>query len=68
MRGLLLAAILLGSSAPAWSRAGGGGGGGCFAAGTRVETAAGTVRIEKIRPGDTVIAYSEEGLVQARVR
>ncbi len=70
MRLLLLAAILLGSSAPAWSRAGGGGGGGggCFAAGTRVETAAGTVRIEKIRPGDTVIAYSEEGLVQARVR
>lgn len=71
MRLLLLAAILLGPSAPAWSRAGGGGGGGgggCFAAGTLIETASGPVRIEKVRPGDTVIAYSEEGLVQARVR
>lgn len=70
MRLLLLAVLLPGLSVPAWSRAGGGGGGGggCFAAGTLVETAAGPVRIEKIKPGDYVIAYSEEGLVQARVR
>jgi predicted lipid-binding transport protein (Tim44 family) len=69
MRGLLLAVLLL-VPAAAWPRAGGGGGGGggCFPAGTLIETAAGPIAIEKIKPGDTVLAYSEEGIVQARVR
>ncbi len=71
MKYLLLAVLLLAPSAPAWSRAGGGGGGGgggCFPAGTLVTTAAGGIPIEKIKTGDTVLAFSEDGIVQASVR
>ena len=72
MRYLLLAVLLGAHSAPAWARAGGGGGGGggggCFPAGTSITTAAGGIPIEKIKPGDTVLAFAEDGVVQARVR
>jgi len=70
MKYLLLAAILLASAAPAQARAGGGGGGGggCFPAGTRIATLAGDIPIEKVKPGDRILAYAEEGLVQAPVK
>lgn len=70
MKYLLFAAILLSPCAPAWPRAGGGGGGGggCFPAGTSVATDAGGIPIEKIKPGDRVIAFSDAGLVRAEVK
>ncbi len=72
MKYLLLAAILLAPCAPAWSRAGGGGGGGggggCFPAGTGVATDSGVIPIEKLKPGDRVIAFSDAGLVRAEVK
>ncbi|MDD5208332.1 MAG: TIM44-like domain-containing protein [Elusimicrobiales bacterium] len=71
MKYLLFAAILLAPCGPAWSRAGGGGGGGgggCFPAGTSVATDSGEIPIEKIKPGDRVIAFSDAGLVRAEVK
>lgn len=70
MRPLLLALLLALPASPAWPRAGGGGGGGggCFPAGTRILTLSGEVPIEKVRAGDTVLAYSNDRLVQAEVK
>ncbi len=71
MKYLLLAVILLAPCAPAWPRAGGGGGGGgggCFPAGTAIATILGKTPIEKIRPGDRVLAFTGERLVQAEVK
>ena len=71
MKYLLLAAVLLAPPGQAWGRAGGGGGssgGGCFPAGTPVLTVKGEVPIEKIRPGDRVLAFSNERLVEAEVK
>ena len=41
--------------------AGGGGGGGCFLGHTPVRTPAGTVRIDALKPGDTVISFDDKG-------
>lgn len=70
MRLLFLSVLLALPASPAWPRAGGGGGGGggCFPAGTPVLTVAGEVPIEKVRPGDTVLAYSGDRIMQAEVR
>ena len=71
MKYLLLAVMLLAPCAPAWPRAGGGGGGGgggCFPAGTIIACISGGTPIEKIRPGDRVLAFSGERLVQAEVK
>ena len=68
MKGIFLSSALLLAAAPAWPRAGGGGGGGgCFPAGTPILTLEGNVPIEKVRPGDTVLAFSNERLVKAEV-
>lgn len=73
MRLPLLLLLLALPAADAWPRAGGGYGGGgyggsCFPAGTPVLTLTGEVPIEKIKVGDKVLAYSENGLVQAEVK
>ncbi|OGR81373.1 MAG: hypothetical protein A2X32_11145 [Elusimicrobia bacterium GWC2_64_44] len=72
MRLLLLSILLALPAAPAWPRAGGGGGGGggggCFPAGTPVLTLTGEVPIEKIKPGDKVLAFSNDKLLQCEVR
>ena len=69
MKGLFLSAALLMAAAPAWPRAGGGGGGGggCFPAGTPILTPAGDVPIERVRPGDTVLAFSNDRFVKIEV-
>jgi predicted lipid-binding transport protein (Tim44 family) len=63
---LLLALLLTAMPAAAFARAGGGGG--CFPAGTPIETTEGSVPIEKIEAGSSVLAFSNESLVQARVK
>lgn len=71
MKLLLLSILLALPAAPAWPRAGGGGGGGgggCFPAGTPVLTLTGEVPIEKIKPGDKVLAFSNDKLLQCEVR
>lgn len=71
MKRLLLAFLLAAPLSSAWPRAGGGGGGGgggCFPAGTSVATDSGGVPIEKLKPGDRVIAFSDSGLVRAEVK
>lgn len=71
MKYLLLALLICAPAAPAWSRAGGGGGGGgggCFPAGTRITATSGETSIEKLRPGDRVLGYSDGGLVEVEVK
>ncbi|MCM2267730.1 MAG: TIM44-like domain-containing protein [Elusimicrobiales bacterium] len=68
MKFLLVLVLLCAPAGSAWARAGGGGGGGCFAAGTLVATTAGDTIIEALRPGDMVLAYSDNGLLQVPVK
>ena len=71
MKCLLLTALLLLAPASAWARAGGGGGGGgggCFPAGTMISVPAGAAPIETLRPGDKVLAFSGDRLVETAVK